>query len=289
MRVCQCIFQNTGFSRLNRRGSMKKQGANMKSNIKKFWLGAVAVALALNVSFAATAQAQYDGLTNDDEFDVYADYYGGDQIRDPFEPLNRGIFKFNEVVDTIIMRPVAKGYVAVVPKYGRQRVTNVVANFGEPVNMLNGFLQGNPKRGFTSLWRFIFNSTLGVAGIFDFAGHNFNLVHADEDFGQTMGVYGMGSGPYIVLPFLGPSSGRDAVGRVVDVVTNPFNHVDSDEFVYGRIAVTAVDARARNLDLLDEIYRNSVDPYATIRSAYAQRRAAQIRNNEPRDGAAVAY
>lgn len=247
---------------------------------KNLWLGTVMAALVLNISFAGDALAQQA----DDEFDVYADYYGGSQIRDPFEPFNRGVFKFNEVFDAAIMRPVAKSYVFVVPKYGRERVTNVVTNLGEPVNMLNGFLQGNPERGFTSMWRFIFNSTLGVAGIFDFAGYNFGLTHKDEDFGQTMGVYGMGSGPYIVLPFFGPSSGRDAVGRVVDVVSNPFNYVESDEFVYGRIAVTAVDARARNLDLLDDIYRNSVDPYATIRSAYAQRRAAMIRNNEARDG-----
>lgn len=255
----------------------------MKKTAKTFWLGAVIAALALNISFAADALAQQAQPDDYDDFDVYADYYGGTEIRDPLEPVNRGIFKFNEVFDTFIMRPVAKSYIFVVPEYGRQRVTNVVNNLGEPVNMLNGFLQGNPERGFTAMWRFILNSTLGIGGIFDFAGYNAGLTHKEEDFGQTMGFYGVGNGPYIVLPFLGPSSGRDAVGRVVDVFSNPFNYVESDEFVYGRIVVTAVDARARSMEVLDEIYRNSVDPYATIRSAYAQRRAALIRNNEPHD------
>lgn len=255
----------------------------MKKTKTTYWLGAVMAAFLLSLPMAADAQAQYDDL-RDDEFDVYADYYGGSQIRDPLERMNRGIYKFNEVFDTFLMKPIAKSYVFVVPEFGRERVTNAVTNLGEPVNMINGFAQGDPERGFTSMWRFILNSTLGVAGLFDFAGYNFGLTHKDEDFGQTMGAYGMGSGPYIVLPFLGPSSGRDAVGRVVDWLTNPFNYVDNDEFVYGRLAVTAVDARARNLELLDEVYRNSVDPYATIRSAYAQRRAALIRNNEPREG-----
>lgn len=259
----------------------------MLKTAKTIWLGAVVAALAIHLSFAPQALAQEVQPGDYDDFDLYEDYYGGTEIRDPLEPLNRGIFKFNEVFDTFVMRPIARSYIFVVPEYGRQRVTNVVTNLGEPVNMLNGFLQGDPERGFTSLWRFILNSTLGVAGIFDFAGYNAGLTHKDEDFGQTLGVYGVGSGPYIVLPFLGPSSGRDLTGRVVDWFSNPFNYVDSDEFVYGRIAVTAVDARARSMEVLDDIYRDSMDPYATIRSAYAQRRAALIRNNEPREGASV--
>ena len=235
-----------------------------------------------SLSLATPAMAQQV----DDEYDDY-DYYNS-PINDPLEPMNRGIFKFNQVFDTVLLKPVAKTYVFIVPEFGRDRVHSAITNLGEPVNMLNGFLQGNPKRGFTSMWRFIINSTLGVAGLFDFAGHNFGLNEADEDFGQTMGVYGWNSGPYIVLPFFGPSSARDTFGRVVDIVSDPFNYVDSDEFVYGRAIVTAVDARSRNLELIDEIYRNSVDPYATIRSGYAQRRDALIRNNQPQ-GADVGF
>jgi phospholipid-binding lipoprotein MlaA len=256
----------------------------MKNAVKYLKINMLAAAFAVAlVVFAAPVSAQQD----QDDYDAYNDYYSA-PIHDPLETMNRGIFKFNEVFDMVLMKPIAKTYVFVVPEFGRERVHNAVNNLAEPVNMLNGFLQGNPKRGFTSMWRFIINSTLGVAGLFDFAGHNFGLNYVEEDFGQTMGVYGWGSGPYIVLPILGPSSARDTFGRVVDVFSNPFNYVESDEFVYGRLAVTAIDARSRNLELLDEIYRTSVDPYATIRSAYAQRRKALISNNET-DNAEVGY
>lgn len=209
--------------------------------------------------------------------------YGSAAVCDPWEPVNRGIFRFNEVVDKFLLRPVAVGYTKVMPRYGRERVHNVLNNMGEPVNMLNGFLQADPERGFTAMWRFILNSTFGVLGVFDFAGQNAQLTHRDEDYGQTMGVYGVGSGPYIVLPLLGPSSVRDAFGRVVDTFTDPFSYVDSNEFLIGRAAATALDTRSRSLEVTDEIYRTSLDPYATIRSAYSQHREALIRNNKPRD------
>jgi phospholipid-binding lipoprotein MlaA len=244
----------------------------------------IAAFLALFV-FVAPAAAQPDN-PNDDYYS-YDDYYGG-SVYDPIEPFNRAVFKFNQVLDTFLLRPVAKGYVTVVPEFGRDRVHNVLTNLNEPVDMLNGFFQGKPERGFTSLWRFIINSTLGVAGLFDFAGHNFGLARIDEDFGQTMGHYGAGSGFYLVLPVIGPSSARDTVGLVADILSNPLNYIDDDRYIYGRIGLTIVDSRSQNLDLLDEIYRTSVDPYATIRSGYLQRRAALVRDNEPR-GASVGY
>ncbi len=231
-----------------------------------FWLALVAVCIGF--SNAAQAKCNWHEAQSREAYD-------------PLEPLNRGIFKFNEVVDMVILKPVAKTYVFVVPEFGRDRVHHAVNNLGEPVNMVNGFIQGNPERGFTAMWRFILNSTLGVLGLFDFAGHNLDLQHQEEDFGQSMGWYGIGSGPYIVLPLMGPSSLRDSVGRVVDAVSNPFNYSDSDEFVYGRIAATVIDGRAQTLDLIDEIYDTSLDPYATIRSAYTQRRLAEIHNNAP--------
>lgn len=258
----------------------------MKNAVKAFKINTVLAALlAAQVvcGSAALAQQAVDASQQADEDDNYYDEYYSAPINDPFETVNRGIFKFNEVLDKVLLKPIAKSYVFIVPEFGRDRVHNAVTNLNEPVNMLNGFLQGNPDRGFTSLWRFIINSTLGVAGLFDFAGHNFDLTHKEEDFGQTMGVYGWGSGPYIMLPVLGPSSGRDTFGRVVDIFSNPFNYSDSDAFVYGRTAATALDARSRSLDMIDEIYRTSVDPYATIRSAYAQRREALVSNNEPRN------
>lgn len=250
----------------------------MKTPILNIGWMALTVALATGL-FSQPALAQEENAGFD------TDYSYGTTAHDPFEPLNRGIFRFNEAVDTVLLKPVAKGYKFVVPEFGRDRVRNALVNLGEPVNMLNGFLQGNPERGFTSMWRFFLNSTFGALGLFDFAGYNLELYHAEEDFGQSMGYYGWGTGPYLVLPILGPSNLRDALGRVVDIASDPFNYVDNaDEFLYTRTALIAVDARSRNLDLIDDINETSFDPYATFRSIYTQRRNAMIRNNQPRQG-----
>ena len=250
----------------------------MKIWVRYSMIGAVAVAMSAGMAGSAFAAPKKQAAAAPEDYE-----YAASDVYDPIEPINRGIFKFNEVVDSVLFEPIAKGYNFAVPKYGRQRVHNVVTNLGEPVDMLNGFLQGNPERGFTSMWRFILNSTFGVLGIFDFAGHNLGLVHVDEDFGQTMGHYGWGGGAYIVLPILGPSNGRDLFGRVVDVFSNPFNYSESDTFVWTRFGVTALDARSRSVDVVDGIYETSVDPYATFRSMYTQRRGALVNNNQPKN------
>lgn len=202
--------------------------------------------------------------------------------QDPFETVNRGIFAFNEVVDSAVLQPVARAYRGVVPEYGRQRVSNVLSNLRMPVVFANSVLQGDPGNAFSSLFSFVLNSTLGVAGIFDFAGANTDLKVHKEDFGQTMGVWGFGSGSYIVLPILGPSSARDTVGLVADWFTDPFNYADN-EVVITRTVIAAIDARAGVLDLTDEIYRTSLDPYATFRSGYLQKREAMVKNTHSQD------
>ncbi len=200
----------------------------------------------------------------------------GGVLQDPFEPVNRTIFGFNEVVDSILLKPVAEGYVYVVPEYGRQRVSNVLTNLRMPVVFLNSVLQADPGNAFSSLWSFVLNSTLGIGGVFDFAGENSTLEVHKEGFGQTLGAWGFGSGAYIVLPIIGPSSARDAVGLLVDVVTDPFNYFD-EEIVITRTVATAIDERAKSLELVEEIYRTSFDPYATFRSGYLQRQDALIK------------
>lgn len=250
-----------------------------------FTLAATAyISIGASGAFAAPEQAasKQDDMADDDYY-LSQPTSQEAPIYDPIEGFNRSMFTFNEWADKLVLRPVAKGYRFVVPQYGRERVHNVLVNMSEPVVTFNSFLQGNPERGFKSFWRFILNSSFGVLGIFDFAGANMGLNYDNEDFGQTMGHYGWGSGPYIVIPLLGPSSGRDLFGRVVDTASDPFNYVDSDAFVYGRAAVGAIDARERSLDLTDEIYDTSVDPYATIRSMYLQRREALVRNNQPKE------
>lgn len=206
----------------------------------------------------------------------------GAVLSDPFEPVNRGIFAFNEVVDNAVLQPVARAYRFLVPEYGRQRVTNVLSNLTMPVVFLNSVLQGDPGNAFSSLFSFVLNSTLGIGGIFDFAGANTDLKVNKEDFGQTLGVWGFGSGAYIMLPIIGPSSARDTVGMVADWFSDPFNYADN-EIVITRTVLRTIDARAGTLDLTDEVYRTSLDPYATFRSGYLQKREAMVKNTHSQD------
>lgn len=204
---------------------------------------------------------------------------GQEAESDPMESVNRSIFSFNEFIDAILLKPVAQGYQAIVPEYGRERVSNVLRNLKMPVVFANSVLQGDPENAFSSFWSFTLNSTLGIAGIFDFAGTNTDLEVRKEDFGQTLGKWGVGSGSYVMLPILGPSSARDTVGLVVDAISDPFNWMDS-EIVITRTVVTAIDTRAENLELVDDVYKTSLDPYATFRSGYLQRRETEIRNED---------
>jgi phospholipid-binding lipoprotein MlaA len=197
---------------------------------------------------------------------------------DPMESLNRGIFKFNEVVDTILLKPVAQGYRFITTPYIRDRIGGIAQNMGEPVTIANALLQGDIDRTFISFWRFMINSTVGVGGMFDVA-QTAGLPYRAEDFGQTLAVWGVGSGPYIVLPIYGPSNGRDFVGLVVDYYTDPFHYMmedDTDEFYYA--AAKGIVKRERLLDPIDDIYASSLDPYTSFRSIYTQQRDAEISN-----------
>lgn len=198
--------------------------------------------------------------------------------QDPLEGFNRGVYAFNDAVDTVVLEPVARLYRMAVPAPGRDGVKNFLANLTSPVVFLNNILQGDVNGAFTTFWRFVLNTTVGFGGVYDFATNNTDLKAKPEDFGQTLGTYGSGPGFYLVLPILGPSSGRDAVGRVADYFSDPFTYLLSDGWQIARYGATAVDGRSRTLDLVDEINKNSLDPYATIRSAYLQRRQAQVEN-----------
>ncbi len=198
---------------------------------------------------------------------------------DPYEPLNRQIFAFNEVVDMLVLKPVAHTYRFIVPEAGRTAISNALRNFREPVVMINAVLQLDFQRAFTSLWRFLLNSTLGVAGLYDFAGENTELKYRNEDFGQTLGVWAQSTdSDYLVLPILGPSTTRDAFGRLVDVTMDPWTYaLDTGESI--AIGVTeGISTREELLDTIDDVYETSFDPYATIRSGYLQRRKAEILN-----------
>jgi phospholipid-binding lipoprotein MlaA len=198
---------------------------------------------------------------------------------DPLEPLNRSVFHFNEVIDTYALRPIAKGYVAVIPETGRTHIGNVLDNLKMPLVFANSILQGDGTNAMSAFWSFTLNSTFGLAGIFDFVGSNTHLHVHDEDFGQTMAVWGVDSGAYIVLPLFGPSTVRDTFGLAVDVATEPFNYTD-DVIAISYGVIDTVHTRSTILDLVDSIYESSLDPYATIRSGYLQKRRADIKNTK---------
>jgi phospholipid-binding lipoprotein MlaA len=202
-------------------------------------------------------------------------------INDPIEPVNRAIFEFNMVADEWVLEPVARGYRYVAPQPVRRSVANFLANLRSPVIFANDLLQGERDRAGVTLGRFMINTTLGVFGLFDPATAFGYLPH-QEDLGQTFGVWGAPAGPYLMLPLLGPSTVRDATGRVGDWFIHPFSHccLDADDRL-GLFGTGAVSDREANIELFDDLRANSLDLYATIRSAYVQRRQAEIRNGAP--------
>lgn len=194
---------------------------------------------------------------------------------DPYEGLNRGLFELNRAIDTVALRPIAKGYEAVVPNRGKVMVSHFVDNVNEPVTFVNSILQADPQNSFASLWRFLINSSFGIGGLFD-AATEIGLTDRPTGFGDTLAIYGADSGPYFVIPIIGPSTTRDSFGRLGDVLADPFSYTDNAVF-YTIVGVKTVNTRYHKLKLLDDVYANSLDPYATIRSGYLQHREAEVK------------
>jgi phospholipid-binding lipoprotein MlaA len=207
-----------------------------------------------------------------------------ERTNDPLEPLNREIFNFNLFVDRIALKPVAETYVAVVPEFGRDAIRHFLDNLGEPLIFANNLLQGEWKRAHDTFARFLMNSTFGLGGVMDLASKN-GLEKQTGDFGQTLYSWGVPDGPYLVLPILGPSDPRDAVGKGVDGYFDPWNWWASNVYYWWvsvpRGGVDGIDQRARNIDTFDELQRNAIDFYAELRSLYRQHRASELRHGEP--------
>lgn len=205
-----------------------------------------------------------------------------EQVNDPLEPMNRGIFDFNNALDRAIMKPIALAYRDSIPEPVRRSVGNFLANLNSPLIFASDVLQGEAERAGTTLMRAAINTTIGVGGLFDMAA-DWNLVRHDEDFGQTMAVWGLSDGPYLMLPIFGPSNPRDAVGMGVEMVADPLSiylaNINMAYIGVVRSAMQAVDTRTEFLDSLDAIERTSLDFYSTIRSVSRQFRQDQIRNN----------
>ncbi|GIX30808.1 MAG: lipoprotein [Porticoccaceae bacterium] len=189
---------------------------------------------------------------------------------DPLERYNRAMFAFNETADRYLLKPVARGYRALAPDPVERGIARAFDNLWEVVNVANDLLQGKPRQALNDGGRFLVNSTLGILGFFDVASSLGLPKSEGEDFGQTLGRWGVGPGPYLVLPLLGASTLRDAPARVVDWFANPVNHVDELELRY---ALNALDAVATRAELLDAEQLVSGDRYTFIRDVYLQRRA----------------
>ena len=211
---------------------------------------------------------------------------GFKEVKDCFEKINRGVFAFNQGLDKVIFKPLAKGY-RIFPQPIRSGTSNALSNLSTVVTIPNNILQGQFKESGINSARFLINTTLGIAGIFDVASY-FGIKKRDkEDYGQTLGVWGAGPGCYFVLPVLGPTTVRDSLGSVVNliggdpwynvtVLNNTEYFTDSDYYV-SRL-VSGVDFRAKNLESFESLEKNSVDLYASVRSLYLQDRYRKVRN-----------
>ncbi len=203
-----------------------------------------------------------------------------DEIYDPFEPVNRAIFSFNNVADRVVLEPVAKGYKKL-PSPIQSGISNFLSNLRAPLVVVNQLLQGQGENAIQSSGRFIINSTVGLLGIFDVA-EKIGIEEKEEDFGQTLATWGVGDGFYIVLPLFGPSNIRDTSGMLITMVTDPINAYAVSEgeawLVPMRTAANAVDQRSKIIDEVNALRDNSVDYYAAVRSSYYQNRKAAIAN-----------
>lgn len=233
----------------------------------------LAACLAPAAAFAQEAPPSEAAVTPPAEAELHDD-------GDPWEGFNRAMFATHEVVDRAVLEPVARGYRAVTPDPVRRSVSAFLRNLRSPVILANDLMQGEFERAGRTVVRFGLNSTVGFLGLFDPAT-GLGIEGHDEDFGQTLAVWGVDSGPYIFVPLLGPTTLRDGTGRLVDNAFDPFNYAqfeNADTVRIARAAVGAVSARESVLDAVDGIRRDSMDPYASIRTSYILLRQSAVQN-----------
>ena len=202
-----------------------------------------------------------------------------EQNNDPMEPMNRVVFEGNDRVYRYALHPIGSGYREAVPPFGRQIISNMLANLKSPTIFVNDVLQGNFSRAGAVLVRLVLNSTFGVGGMQDVASPMGIPLH-NSDFGQTMAVWGVGEGPYLVLPIIGPSNPRDAVGLLADSYADPLDDylrsIDKTWISEIRFGISSVALVEANMDNIDDIRRSSLDYYSAMRSLMRQRRQAAI-------------
>ena len=211
-------------------------------------------------------------------FSEEEDFVEEELISDPFEKFNRKVYKFNIAIDKYSLKPIAKTYRKVVPTPVKKSLFNFIENIKLPLNVINSVLQGKIKNSARSTRDFLINSTIGIAGLFNASQKIFDLQRSNkEDLGQVLAAYKIPQGPYLMVPFLGPYSLRSGVGSIGEQFYNPFLYLDIEEYLYAvYYGVDLVIVREGLLDSLDDIEKNSLDPYTVIKSAYTQNRNKKI-------------
>ena len=199
---------------------------------------------------------------------------------DPFEPVNRAIFSFNDALDRAVLTPLAKGYQAVVPELARQGVTNFFGNFGDGWSAINQALQGKGEAAATMTMRVATNTLFGIGGLFDVAS-DLGMERRSEDFGQTLGRWGMPGGPYIVWPLLGPSTARDTLARPLDLAWSTSLVINDSGVNAGLTALQLIDTRAGLLSASQVLEGIALDKYSFIRDAYVARRRNLVYDGDP--------
>ena len=223
---------------------------------------------------------------SDGEIEVSSKENNNKEVKDCFESVNRGIFAFNQGLDKVIFKPLAKGY-RKLPQPVRSGTSNVLSNLGNVVTIPNNILQGQIKDAGINSLRLVVNTTLGIAGIFDVASYYGLEKREKEDYGQTLGTWGVGEGCYFVLPVLGPTTIRDSIGSLVNVmgggewydvtVANDTQYFNEADYYLSRVT-SGIDFRAKNLESFNSLEKTSIDLYASIRSLYLQDRERKIKN-----------
>jgi phospholipid-binding lipoprotein MlaA len=234
---------------------------------------------AVSAGGETSAEDDFTAIYGQDEYNPVADPTLPPGVEmpksyDPWEKFNRKVHTFNNAVDRTIARPLARGYVKVVPRPVRLGVGNFFSNLGEPITALNSLLQGKPKQAGQSLGRFLLNSTVGIGGIFDPAT-DAKLPRKNEDFGQTLGVWGWKRSRYVELPLFGPRTIRDVFGLIGDAPLSPIRQVEDDKTRFFLQGLQLVDVRAQLLSI-DALREGAVDEYALFRDSWLQRRNYQI-------------
>jgi len=245
----------------------------MTSTIKSMFILGIVVTLVLVISAVQSSPAHGKTANNGTSLEEFEEV----SVPDPLEPANRIMGTFNDRLYFWVLKPVAIVYRTFLPPGVRQGIANAFDNIRTPIRFFNNIFQGKFEYAVQELERFVINSTLGIGGFFDIANRHFGLSKKDEDFGQTLAVYNVKSGPYLVWPFLGPSTARDSVGIVVDFFLDPLNYIIPDFIIKAEVKAGEVtNYTSMRIGEYEDLKESALDPYIAIRDAYIQNRQKKI-------------